>query len=100
MRDIHMAHLDKARPVGPSAVKPTDYAKKIVAQTWSKGDTIRLGAWVFFPSVVVFLLAGLIPPLSQPVRHAMIGDSSLASGILTVVALIVTAGQVAEVRDD
>ena len=35
--------------------------------------------------------AGLVPAVSQPVRHAMLGDSSLASGVLTVVTLIITA---------
>ena len=83
--------LEKARPVGPVAVKPTDYAKRIVAQTWSKGDTLRLGAQVAIPALLLFVAAGLVPPLSQPVRHAMLGDSALASGITAVVALIVTA---------
>jgi serine/threonine-protein kinase len=83
--------LEKARPLGPTAVQPSDYAKRVVAQTWSKADTIRLGAQVAAPALILFLMAGLIPPISQPVRHAMLGDSSLASGIATVVALIITA---------
>jgi serine/threonine-protein kinase len=83
--------LEKARPLGPAPVRPSDYAKRVVAQTWSKRDTIRLGAKVAVPALILFLVAGLIPPVSQPVRHAMLGDSSLASGIATVVALIITA---------
>lgn len=84
--------LEKARPMGPAAVRPSDYAKRIVAQSWSKGDTVRLGLAVALPALILFLLAGLVPPLSQPVRHAMLGDSPLASGVLAVVALIVAAG--------
>lgn len=83
--------LENARPLGPAAAQPSDYAKRVVAQTWTKGDTIRLGAQVAFPALILFLLAGLIPPVSQPVRHAMLGDSPLASGVLTVVTLLITA---------
>jgi serine/threonine-protein kinase len=83
--------LSQARPMGPPPVHPTDYAKRVVEQTWTKADTVRLGLVVAIPAIIVFLAAGLLPSVSQPVRHALLGDSSLASGAFAVGALIVAA---------
>ncbi|MBX3231515.1 MAG: serine/threonine protein kinase [Labilithrix sp.] len=82
------------RPVGPPAVRAQDFVKERVAPPveWRLTDTLKLGARVAVPAVFVFLAAGLVPPLSQPVGHALRGDSPLASGIFTVVSLIVAAG--------
>ena len=78
-------------PHGPPAVRAKDFAAPREHGRWSGEQHAKLFGSVIIPAVILFLVVRFVPALGYPIGRALRGDSTLASGVLTVIALIVAA---------
>ena len=59
--------------------------------TWSASATGSLVATIAVPAAAAFFALRFAPFVTEPLRHAMRGDSPLASGVLAVLMLVIAA---------
>ena len=82
-------------PHGPPAVRARDYAAPRAQASWTAAENGKLLGAVLLPAAVLFAIVRFVPALGAPLGRALRGDSVLASGVLTVVALVVGAALIA-----
>lgn len=75
----------------PPAILAKDFTSSRNARTWSIAETAKLVAIVALPAILAFGALSFVPALAAPVGRALRGDSTLASGVLAVVALVSAA---------
>lgn len=79
----------EARP-GPPAILASA-ANPRAKLNWTGASIAGLFATVCLPAVAAFAVVRSVPALGRPVGSALRGDSTFASGVLAVVALLVAA---------
>lgn len=82
-----------AAPKSPPAAiaKPASGATRSREPDWSRGDTVKFVLAVAVPALVGFVVVLAVPAVGGPIGRALRGDSTVASGVLTVLALICAA---------
>jgi len=75
----------------PPAMLAKDFTSTRNARTWSTAETAKLVAIVALPAILAFGALSFVPAVASPVGRALRGDSTLASGVLAVVALVSAA---------
>ncbi len=79
-------------PINPvTSPQPIAVARPRLA----KRDVLRLAAFVVAPALVLHAVLRIVP-LTRPIGHALRGDSIVASGIATVLVLVVAAALAAK----
>ena len=78
-------------PQGPPAVRAKDIAAPREHGRWTGAQNAKLFGSVIVPAILLFLVVRFVPALGYPIGRALRGDSTLESGVLTVLALIVAA---------
>ena len=77
--------------LGPPASVLTSGDLLSAPKAWTAQANARFAAVIVLPALVSFVALRQLPFLTAPLGHAMRGDSALASGVLAVTALVVSA---------
>lgn len=87
------AERDAAAPKGPppAIAKPSNGASRPREGDWSSGDTVKFVLAVAVPALIGFVAVLAVPAVGGPIGRALRGDSTVASGVLTVLSLICAA---------
>ena len=75
----------------PPAMLAKDFTSSRPPRTSSTAETAKLVALVTLPALLAFVAFSFVPAVATPVARALRGDSTLASGVLAVVALVSAA---------
>lgn len=62
-----------------------------VQAAWSAAETVKFVAAIALPAIAAFIGLMVIPALGAPIGRALRGDSTFASGVLAVLALVSAA---------
>jgi serine/threonine-protein kinase len=79
-------------PPRPPAVRAPDLSPRSDERAvWSMNETVKFVAAVALPALIGFVAVLVVPALGTPIGRALRGDSTLASGVLAVTALVCAA---------
>jgi hypothetical protein len=85
--------VDAAKPARPPAVLAKDFTSSRSERrpAWTAAETAKLVSMVAVPAATAFAAVLMMPALGTPLGRALRGDSTLASGVLAVFALVFAA---------
>lgn len=69
----------------------TSPSRATYASDWSSGQNAFFGAAIVVPALAAFAAAMLVGGVARPLGHALRGESTVASGVLAVVVLVIAA---------